>query len=129
MKKQSLLFILLILPFIASAQSSSDNGPLSDIMYIAVIIASIFITRAVFGIPRILRSLRSQTFLLGLIAEKQGCDAAKIKKALDHVDADALGDTYFTVGKFPDEVRQPRTPQPPPAPRDETLPFQSWEDK
>jgi hypothetical protein len=46
-----------------------------------VFLLGIFITREIFSIPRIVKHLRAQTFLLASIAEKLGVDPNRTRKA------------------------------------------------
>lgn len=61
---------------------SSDQAYTYLIFAIVSFIIGVFITRAVFSIPRILRELKAQTLLTAKIAEKQGVSPQAINKIL-----------------------------------------------
>lgn len=85
MKKIILLSATILLSFFAIGQkenNSTDNGTiflLFFLAYAALFVAIIFITRAIFNIPTIVKNLKAQTSLLVQIAKKEGVNAEEIK--------------------------------------------------
>jgi hypothetical protein len=73
---------------------SSDQAYTYLIFAIISFIIGVFITRAVFSIPRILRELKAQTLLTAKIAEKQGVS----KDAIDKILVDAHGASLLNPG-------------------------------
>lgn len=61
---------------------NSDQAYTFFIFAIVSFVIGVFITRAVFSIPRILRELKAQTLLTAKIAEKQGVSKEAINKIL-----------------------------------------------
>jgi len=59
---------------------NQDNAIGYIIGYIVAFIIAIFITRAIFSIPKLLKYQRMQVLLLAELAKVQGVDAERIEK-------------------------------------------------
>lgn len=95
MKK--LATILFMLPVAAHAQYYESAHAHSDafdnpwtllLISVVSVVVTIYTTRAIFSIPRLVRSATVTNYLLALIAEKNDCDTEKIRKAMKHMAGD-----------------------------------------
>lgn len=56
--------------------------PITVVIYVGIFLILVFITRAIFSIPRILKELKAQTLLQAKQAEKAGVEKEEIEKIL-----------------------------------------------
>ena len=80
--------------------ADTDRTALVCLAYAAAVIACIFLTRAIFSIPKIVRALRTGVYLNAMMAIKQGVDADEVKKVLRHMDGGVTQEELPTITKY-----------------------------
>jgi hypothetical protein len=90
MKRAYLLTLAILMQYSVMADTSSDlatgNAAFDFVGSVILIVIAAFITRAIFAIPRIIRTLRGQAQLLALLAKKMDVEPDKIKEVMKYID-------------------------------------------